>query len=319
MKTKFFSIFVLSMLFVLFIPAVSAATNCTFTTVGNVMTLDGNCTTDATISIPDGFTLNGNGYTITGVDPAGGHFVGAVVRNGGSTAHVTNLTVTVSNLANVCDDGDNRLRGIMFEGAQGSITYNTVTGINQGASGCQEGNAIEVRNIGHNPSVVIVDVLHNLVTDYQKGGIIANGTVEVYILYNEVGASATQANLAANSVQVGFGGNGVVRHNYIEGNQWLGASDFAGTAVLIYDSTAEVSQNNIRGNADVGLYIYGNDGTFDNNRIFDNGPDGLHGDYGIINFGINNVITNNKVNGYDTPLYGVDDDTNKVVGNPNAS
>lgn len=39
-----------------------------------------------------------------------------------------------------------RLRGILFDGAAGSITHNTVTNINQGASGCQEGNGIEVRN-----------------------------------------------------------------------------------------------------------------------------------------------------------------------------
>ena len=87
-----------------------AATTCTFTTVGSTMTLDADCTTDATITIPDGFTLNGNGHTITALDPSGGHFLGAVVKNAGGTANVTNLTVTASGLQNVCDGGDNRLR-----------------------------------------------------------------------------------------------------------------------------------------------------------------------------------------------------------------
>ena len=127
---------------------VLATTTCTFTTSGTTMTLNGDCTTDETILIPDGYTLDGNGHTITAVDPSGGHFLGAVVKNAGSTAHVKNLTVTALGLANVCDPPgppDNRLRGILFDGASGSITNNTtVVNINQGASGCQEGNAIEV-------------------------------------------------------------------------------------------------------------------------------------------------------------------------------
>ena len=55
--------------------------------------------------------------------------------------------MTVSGLSNVCDDGDARLRGILFDGTGGSITNNDVVDVRQGAtSGCQEGNSIEVRN-----------------------------------------------------------------------------------------------------------------------------------------------------------------------------
>ncbi len=114
-----------------------AASTCSFTVVGTVMTLNADCTTDTTLLVPDGFTLNGNGYTITAVDPPAGSFKGAVVMNGGATAFVANLTVDALALANVCDAGANRLRGIMFEGASGSITHVTVTNINQGPSGCQ--------------------------------------------------------------------------------------------------------------------------------------------------------------------------------------
>ena len=64
------------------IPA-KATTTCSFTTVDSVMTLTENCSTDTTIIVPDGFTLDGAGYTITAYDPPGGHFVGAVVKNGG--------------------------------------------------------------------------------------------------------------------------------------------------------------------------------------------------------------------------------------------
>lgn len=40
---------------------VLAVTDCTFTTVGTTITLDADCTTDATILIPNGFTLDGAG------------------------------------------------------------------------------------------------------------------------------------------------------------------------------------------------------------------------------------------------------------------
>jgi parallel beta-helix repeat protein len=301
---------------------VGAATTCAFTTSGTTMTLDGDCMTDSTIGIPDGFTLDGNGYTITAVDPAGDHFRGAVVANDGATAYVANLTVTVSGLANVCDGGDDRLRGIMFEGAAGAITHSAVIGLNQGPSGCQEGNAIEVRNApydGTHPNTLFVEVAHNSILDYQKTGIVANGDVAVDIHHNDVGASATQENLAANSVQVGFGATGSVQHNHIDGNQWMGTSDWAATAVLVYDADGvNLSQNNIRGNADIGIYFYGDNGVINNNRVFDEGADHPNSgyDYGIGNWGSDNSVTNNKVRGYQIPYDGVSGGKNKVIPDP---
>ena len=299
-----------------------AVTDCTFTVSGTTMTLDGDCTTDATILIADGMTLDGNGYAITAVDPTGGSFDGAVIRNAGDTAHVTNLTVQASGLANVCDAGADRLRGIMFEGASGSITHSTVRDINQGASGCQEGNAIEVRNApfdGTHPDTQTVEISHNVIADFQKTGIVANGDVDVEISHNNIGASATQDNLAANSVQLGFGATGRVSHNQIDGNQWKGTSDYAASAVLVYAATGDVSNNNIRGNSDIALFIVGDGGTYHNNRVFDEGADHPSSGYdiGVGNYGVDNTVTNNKAKGFDTPYDGNPvDDSNKVVGKP---
>ena len=290
-----------------------ALTDCTFTVVGTTMTLDNDCTTDATILIPDGFTLDGAGNTITAVDPVSGHFLGAVVKNDGTTADVNNLIVTTSGLANVCDGAgvpDNRLRGIFFDGAGGSIVGNTVMNINQGASGCQEGNAIEVRNApfdGTHPNTLSVLIRNNVVTDYQKSGIVANGDVSVVIRNNQIGSSATQANLAANSVQLGFGAEGVVKNNNISGNQWCGPSDFAATAVLVFAAAngSDISQNNIRGNSDVGIYGFGDDFKINNNRVFDDASiedcNQFDYDIGIGDYGEDNSITNNKVRGFDVP------------------
>jgi hypothetical protein len=281
-----------------------AATTCTFTVVDATLTLNGDCETDATLVVPDGMTLDGNGHTITAFDPPGGHFTGAVVTNGGATASVTRLTVTAMSLANVCDAGDARLRGIMLAGASGTISDNEVIGINQGASGCQEGNGIEVRNFGNAPGTVTVEIARNVVDAYQKTGIVANGDVVAAIHHNVVGASATQANLAANAVQVGFGARATVEHNHVGGNQWCGPSDFVATAVLVFAAPdTVVSKNNIGGNADVGIYGGADNLVVDNNRVFDEGADcnQFGYDIGVGDYGTGNVVTNNKVRGYDTP------------------
>jgi hypothetical protein len=300
--------------------AAEAANTCAFATVGTTMTLLGDCSTDATLSVPDGFTLDGNGFTITAVDPPGGHFVGAVIRNAGPTAHVVDLTVTTLNLANVCDGGDDRLRGIMFQGASGSIRGNTVVNLNQGASGCQEGNAIEVRNFGDLAGTATVEITGNAVSSFQKTGILTNGDVDAAIHHNTVNGSATQANLAANGIQVGFGAKASVMHNSVAGNSWAGP-DAAATAILLYQFAAgtAVRQNNLMdGNADVGIYIAGDGALVDNNRVFESGPDGFY-DIGIGDYGIGNAVTNNKVRGYGLAYDGVTTGNNKAIPSPHDS
>jgi hypothetical protein len=210
----------------------AAATTCTFTTVDTTWTLDANCTTDTTILIPGGFTLDGAGKTITANDPAGGHFLGAVIKNGGTSAHVRNLTVTALGLANVCDGGDDRLRGILFDGASGSITNNVVTNVNQGPSGCQEGNAIEARNAPFDTtgtSDVAVSISGNVANGYIKNGITVNGSVAAEVTDNTVtGSGPVGVPLAAqNGIQIGFGATAIVTGNTISGNDYTPADTVA--------------------------------------------------------------------------------------------
>lgn len=237
------------------------ATTCTFTTVGTTMTLDGDCTTDATILVPNGFTLDGAGHTITAVDPAGGHFLGPVVRNAGATAHVTNLTVTTSNLSNVCDDGANRLRGIMFEGASGTIAHNQVLNINQGASGCQEGNAIEVRNAPFDAggTDVLVWISGNTVTNYQKTGIVANGSVAATIIGNVVMGAGPINYIAQNGIQIGFGGTAIVKENDISGNYYTPKS-FVSCGLLMFDSDGVRASQNHYANNERNVCVFGRGG-----------------------------------------------------------
>lgn len=306
-----------------------AVTDCVFSIEDNVMTVEEDCTTDSTIMIPDGFTLDGNGHTITAVDPVSGHFLGAVIKNAGTTAQVRDVVITTDSLANVCDGSapDTRLRGILFEGASGSITGNSVLGINQGASGCQEGNAIEVRNApfdGTHPNTLTVEIAHNTINDFQKTGILANGDVVADIHHNKISASATQANLAANSIQIGFGATGSITHNDIGGNQWCGPSEFVATAILIFDADGvTVRQNNIGSNSDVGIYGFADNLMIDNNKVFEDKKiadcNSFGYDIGVGNYGSDNTVTNNKVRGFDTPYDGVEGGKNKVIPSPNSS
>ena len=158
--------------------AAQAANTCSFQTVGSVMNLTGDCTTNSTILIENGQTLDGRNYTITAVDPSPDHFRGAVVKNAGSVANVVNLRITATDLSNVCDADDDALRGILFAGASGSIYGNTISNLNQGASACPEGNAIEVQNFktgADDPPQQTVEITSNRVSGFQKTGIVCSG------------------------------------------------------------------------------------------------------------------------------------------------
>ncbi|MBI5282609.1 MAG: right-handed parallel beta-helix repeat-containing protein [Candidatus Solibacter usitatus] len=239
-----------------------AATDCTFTISRTTMTLNSDCNTDASIIVPNGFTLDGAGHTITAKDPAGGHFVGGVIQNGGASANVTHLTIATSGLANVCDAGGNRLRGILFDGASGRITDNRVMNINQGASGCQEGNGIEVRNFGSNPRTLHVTIDGNVVINYQKTGIVVNGNADGSVTDNVVAGAGPVGYIARNGIQVGYGASALVKRNQVTGNSYTGSSTVSGGIIVVggpgyggaFCIGVDISQNELDGN-DVGVFI----------------------------------------------------------------
>ncbi|HEV8490279.1 MAG TPA: ExeM/NucH family extracellular endonuclease [Candidatus Limnocylindrales bacterium] len=207
-------------------------------------TLLGDCSTSETIHVPNGWTLDGDGHTISAYDPEGDHFRGAVVANGGAVAHVTDVTITTYNLADVCDAGADRLRGILFDGASGSITNNRVIDLNQGFSGCQEGNAIEVRNppFDTTGTDLAVTISGNVATGYQKTGIVANGSVLATILDNEVAGWGPTGVIAQNGIQVGFGGSATIRGNSVSGNFYTGPDVACG--ILLFQADGVKQQAN---------------------------------------------------------------------------
>jgi len=250
---------------------VHAKSHCTFSVQGTTMTLTADCTTRATVLVPDGFTLDGAGHTITAVDPHGGHFLGAVVANEGPHANVMNLRITASSLVDVCDINDKmagtdfRLRGIQFKGASGEIAHNTVTDINQGAlSSCWEGAGIEVRNEptdGTHPNTQTVEVSDNVVVSYQMVGIVAVGDVSVKIHHNRISTPAAPATVPASGIQLSYHAIGEISDNVVTGNWYqpvpqepgkaIGQQPLVAAGILLYNiemSNVKVFDNELRDN-----------------------------------------------------------------------
>lgn len=292
-----------------------AHAQCTFTTAARTITLTGDCATEHSIVVPDGFTLNGAGHTITAVDPLGDHFRGGVVQNGGATANVRDLRITSNNLVDVCEAGADRLRGIIFDGASGSITGNEIFNLNRGASGCQEGNAIEVRNFGSSPLTARVVIDSNTVTGYQKTGIVANGNVDATITDNTVAGGAPVSNIARNGIQIGFGATGMVKRNNVSGNSYTGP-DVSGGILIVggplyggdFCRNVQIMQNTIS-ESDVGVYIsqyeadFSAPATATNIKIVNNviSKAGVTNGYvyqaGVSDVGNNDKIITNRISG----------------------
>jgi autotransporter-associated beta strand protein len=237
-----------------------AADDCVFVAGHDSWSLRASCTTDATLVVPVS-RLDGRGFTITAVDPPGGHFLGAVVRSGGPELNVFRLRVTTAALANLCDPSDDRLAGILLDGARGGVTFSSVVAINQGPSGCQEGNGIVARNaVGARPVDVRLD--GNAVTGYQKTGILVTGAVRASVAGNQVDGGGATGSIARNGIQIGGGASAAVRFNRISGNSFTGATT-VGAGVLVIGgphhgmpltTDVDITNNAITG-ADVGVYL----------------------------------------------------------------
>ena len=279
-----------------------AATTCTFTTTGKTMKLNADCTTDTTILIPNGFTLDGQDHAITAVDPPGDHFRGAVVKNSGATANVKNLTVTASGLADVCDGGVDALSGILFLGASGSVTRSKVLNVNQGASGCWEGNGIEVSNFGDNPNTIKVKIENNVISAYQSVGIHAAGAVSVSVEGNTVTGLGPVDYIVQSGITLDSGAVGTVAENHVSGNIFTPQTFATGGILLVAAGDGiRVVKNHVDSN-DVGIRLHGASfAKVNENTVTGSIFDGILLDEGGGNVQ-NNTVDKNRVSGNGTGI-----------------
>jgi hypothetical protein len=225
---------------------------CGFSTSNSTWTLNGDCTTNTTISVPNGFTLNGNGHTITAADPTGGVFTGAVVSNGGAVMNVQNLTISGSSTAiDVCRD----FNGVAFLAASGSVSNVTLNYIGLPATGCQQGRAILVDAIG-SATQQSVKIENNTVTDYNKNGIDVRGNVAAKIDGNTV-STLPSDQIIRNGIVVRTGAFAQVGGNTVSGNS-SSAYPQSATGLLVVDgATVTLNKGNTLTSNDVPMYIDG--------------------------------------------------------------
>jgi hypothetical protein len=191
-----------------------------------------------------------------------------------------------------------------------------VTNINQGPSGCQEGNAIEVRNFGALPGTAKAQIHDNQVSGYQKTGIVANGAVDASIDGNVVDGGRPVGYIARNGIQVGFGATGSVMRNIVSGNAYTGASTVSGGILVVggpgyggdFCVNVRVMNNTAMGN-DIGIYISQYEADFSapgtatnikatNNTLSNAGvTNGYVYQAGVSDVGNNDKIINNKISG----------------------
>jgi parallel beta-helix repeat protein len=285
-----------------FASSASAATTCVFTQVGDRMRLVADCQTDSTLFVPNGVTLDGRGHRITAVDPPGGSFSGAIVRNAGAQASVQNLVLDTRALTPLCHSDsapDQRLRGILLESASGTVANNRVLNVTQN-SGCQEGNAIEVRNApfdGTHPGTQRVSIAGNYVAGYQKTGILVNGDVRAEITANRVVGSGPLDRIAQNGIQLGFGAFGRVQANRVEQNLYM-PGGVAATCILLLEGGdgSELTANAVD-DCDVGIYLQSTSGAaLRANRVSNSTTDGITLD-GIDGLTQDNRVSANAIEG----------------------
>lgn len=282
------------------------------------LVLGSDCATDLPLVVPEGFTFDGAGHVLTAVDAADGHFTGAVLRNRGATMHVRNVVLTADALSETCDAGADALRGVLFDGASGSVADTEVRGLRQGdASGCQEGHGIEVRNLAPGTDVRHVDILRNRVTDYQKTGILAVGRVDVTVADNVVDGGGPTGAIARNGIQLDAGATGRVTGNRVDGNAYTGSDYFASGILVVGGSynarplctDAVIQGNQLDGN-DVGIFLFQAEGpnadppaTSTRLRVTDNDVhrDAVTNGYvyqaGVADLGGGNTISGNRIMG----------------------
>ncbi|HEX6244568.1 MAG TPA: right-handed parallel beta-helix repeat-containing protein [Polyangiales bacterium] len=257
-------------------PVAHAETDCEWLQLGNTHYLRADCQTDETLLVPDGTTLDGRGHRITAVDPPGGAFGGAVVRNEGASAHVRKLVIDAGNLGQVChpaEPEDTRLRAILLQDADGSVTETQILAVNQGASGCQEGSAIEVRATQRRVQVLISG---NRIQHFQKTGIVLIGDIDAGIYLNRVEGEGPVGYIAQNGIQLRGDVSGSVKLNHVTGVSYTGAEASA-TGVLLIDvvDPVEIALNKIE-DTGVGIHLSGSsEATVTGNSVKNSTYDGI--------------------------------------------
>lgn len=276
---------------------------CDWLVQGSTRVLIADCSVTEGIDVPDGVTIDGGNHRVSVVDPPGDVFRGAVFTARGKRAHVRDLILDGNGLGRGCEEGRDRLVGIRFDGASGTIDGVSVQAITRLDGECGEGIGIEIvgRIRGRGPGEQAVAIHRSVVRGYQKAGLVVGGAVFVEAHDNEFAAGDGAVLMPSNGIQVAFGARAVLMRNRVAGASWCCTED-AGTGILLLEAApgTELIQNRLDGNADVGIFAIGRAFHLDRNEVIDRGADALY-DVGILLMGEEHVVRGNHVEGFTVP------------------
>jgi hypothetical protein len=182
----------------------------------------------------------------------------AIVEVSGAQ-NVTLRHFTITGPGGVC--GDSIRYGVFVrDGGSALITDNHITEIRDTpACGSQNGIGVSVgRTLTDGPTTGSATVVHNLIDNYQKGGVLvdhAGSSAEV--AYNEIRGVGPTLAIAQNGIQASRGASASIHHNEVSSNNYA-PTDTDSTGILIYSETSgnvSVDHNNTFLNDD-GIYLY---------------------------------------------------------------
>ena len=246
------------------------ATACAGTTSGTTFTLSADCDTTASLTVPDGVTVDGAGHTITAHDPPVGFFTGGIITNAGTVMNIQNLTVRGTGFAfNSC--AQLVQTGIFFDEAGGTVRNVSVVDITE-HSGCNFGLGIRANALSGNPRTVTITGV--TVTGYQRGGLVASGAMTMNVSNSTVGpADGVPSRPAQNDVQFSAGASGSVTDSSLIGSFFpnaTSAGDGSRAFLLFAARDVTLARNTVTGvGSDFGMSVVANSTgiVLDHNRI----------------------------------------------------
>ena len=165
--------------------------------------------------------------------------IDAVIGAVGATVHISGLTIDGR------DTGPDNYYGIHFQDAcSGSVTYCTVDGVTYPTSP----GAQRVVSMAFSQSAATgpftVDVSHNIIPDFQKGGIYVGGPNMVFTVDQNNVTANISPDIAGNGIQLSYGATGSTYKNTVAGVGYTG-TDWAGTGILLFESGDVVMDGDI--------------------------------------------------------------------------
>jgi parallel beta-helix repeat protein len=207
---------------------------------------------------------------------------------------------------------------LVSDGGSATVRDNHITQIrDQTLSGVVEGIGIQygfTDSAGTVLSSASGLARHNVIEDYQKGGIVVIGSASNGDLHDNVirGSGPTNV-IVQNGIQVSDGATADVRNNTVSGNSFLATAPNTdnATGILLFETSKVLVRNNSVSNNGEGIFLFeANDNTVQNNTSSNNNTDGLamiHAD--------NNTIRNNNFNSNALDGIYVEDATGNTIQN----